>query len=1459
MGTPINKQSTSGPINGYTIGNLEAPKLADIEDFMVAYDIPQSGDPVIDTGAVKQFVKATQTDETEYLKKAIYTQESLDALKEMVRGQREKAEKFDSAFSATAERMLTLDDPLYNPAFVDSLVNEAYAYEALSKKIEEEWDEATYGGIALDGLDRYLLRQTTIGMFEDVTERGQRLTEEITTARISMSPDEFKEFFDSKLDEMAREGITRGKNVFAYFTLLSAVQNAGMDPNKNLDKALGFFDIATIGAAPAMKLYRAAKNGAKAYTTIRKIARLRTTDEAGEVAAKIIEKEVVPPLDVLDDAESSVLKVNSAPPELSPNLSRVERAKSNNAIIRALRTMWKKGTFGRTLTTEEAVKMVSKWKTQAAETHGHRVLYADIDTSFSNRVQQGVLNLGTKRGTPYANEQVAKRELAKMDTQGQDLKVIENPDGDGYVIQFRSNIALDEYVTPLPVEKAFALKTRDFLNRLFSSNTATDDTINNALALRGEAGGNMALEIMNPQLKLLRGIKGDGRKAIDNAFSDFRDNPDYLDLKAGYTLKDLTSLVEKHLATRKATEKEVEALQALMDIEEATWFLKAEQMLHKFVAMGAKHIYFPLRKEGTIAKRIDNKLVSPETKVLTKEGVEVTAGQLNETDTIWRLQHPVEPKGPGFSAKEYLYVTGVDKVEELTHDAVLGFAAGGRRIRPNARYFIASMGKRPKAFMVALTEQQAKSASNELNRIREAIVRGVDGDELDKIVLDNSSWSNGSVKTAQEFEEYFALDRQIDLETPFDYKARGDNYVSELDSFENSLGIRNWDEYVAYSKNRSDDLLDEYGGATAYDVNALDSILQQSSSVILDYARSAYTVRATSSWAAKAKAFGVRPPAGVSPNDSLNFALYAEVNGTGAHFDELRHMQDVIRRRMNTPSRFETTLKRVGDSAMEWVFNKSKVNLFQGMSNIQQKLLTFNFHSTLGMFGVDQLILQSMHTLNVMAMDPANALKASSLIPAVRMMANMEPDMQKAFMRNLHKHGIIKSSDLEELMEYVRTTGRNLLGSDVAEHGTAMGLGLTNYLGEGWKGVDKAAFYASRGGKELLDAGLVFFNQGELTSRYMSMITAWLQYKKIAKTAGSSLTEEGRTWIMNKDSALSFNMTTASRAKFQSGLMKIPTQWMSYMRGTLEAGLVGRYLTKGERARLAASQLVFFGATGYGLGGYVEDLGEALGADYMPAGEASYRIAKWGLVDFLLSESGEMISKDTAIQTASAERFSPVHGIVEMARNIYEDPNIASIALGPTGSVAGGAVKNVWDIWKRAVENKPVVLTEEIMETLRTIRSLDNTMKAIGIIKNGTYISKTGSLAPVDGLSTADAVYQYLGFKPAQIAFAQELTRDKFRYNESMRNFESELSKRMEKVYEMLDSDDPEERSRAGKLGQEILDIVDLSPFSSSDRLKMKKRLARMDQSRVLKLTSDALQREATYDLEALRKISGEK
>ena len=284
-------------------------------------------------------------------------------------------------------------------------------------------------------------------------------------------------------------------------------------------------------------------------------------------------------------------------------------------------------------------------------------------------------------------------------------------------------------------------------------------------------------------------------------------------------------------------------------------------------------------------------------------------------------------------------------------------------------------------------------------------------------------------------------------------------------------------------------------------------------------------------------------------------------------------------------------------------------------------------------------------------------------------------------------------------------------------------------------------------------------------------------------------------------------MTTGSRPLFQSGVAKIPTQWMSYSFRAMEAIAFGTGgLTVAQRARLFAVLGPMYGMTGMGLASASDYMSESLGLD--PKDDLNDLI-RFGLVDYTIGEV-------TGAETALGDRLAPLTILPDIYKDITEGSLVEAVA-GPSGQIASGIVESVMETVGDIYHGRPVSMTEDVIRVLRQPSSIDKLFGAYGVYNNGVYRSKDG--VKFEGeMSPSDTVQLLFGFTPAQQVEIRQRRNEMYIDDKTFKTFRKELVRDSDKAVDWLTSSDPEQQERGLKLLKEL--HVQISRGELSEKMK---------------------------------------
>jgi hypothetical protein len=440
----------------------------------------------------------------------------------------------------------------------------------------------------------------------------------------------------------------------------------------------------------------------------------------------------------------------------------------------------------------------------------------------------------------------------------------------------------------------------------------------------------------------------------------------------------------------------------------------------------------------------------------------------------------------------------------------------------------------------------------------------------------------------------------------------------------------------------------------------------------------------------------------------------------------------VIMNRLSETNEFAQVWNSRMQGFGEFIFDKTKIDYIDKTSfRPDVALRSFAFDLKLGLFNIDQLIVQSSSALNIMAISPVYGLKsAASYMPLRIAMVNTNPDVLKALYKRSKAFIGMSEKEFLESVDYMYRSGRFQVNQNISE---------INSTYDVTRGVVRS----------IREKGRVFFNEGDRVVRLMATNVAYREFRKayptldVATDAGFRVMDD---FITRRADVLTNNMTRASAAGWQQGFMSLPTQWLGYQARLLENIFFGKNLSGAERARLGLAQIAFFGAAGLPFAGnvtnmFIDQTSEGIDKDM-------YTLLRYGLVDSILSN---ITGEDTA--------FSGRLGTGEGLTQIYEDimnKNFVEVLGGPAGSIAYdtgmGAVGLVASLFTSDVS----IAQYDLTKVLRNVSSLDKAARAYYLIQTGEFINKKGQTL-AEGMSPWNALWSTLGIPFQEVEMYYDL------------------------------------------------------------------------------------------------------
>lgn len=399
------------------------------------------------------------------------------------------------------------------------------------------------------------------------------------------------------------------------------------------------------------------------------------------------------------------------------------------------------------------------------------------------------------------------------------------------------------------------------------------------------------------------------------------------------------------------------------------------------------------------------------------------------------------------------------------------------------------------------------------------------------------------------------------------------------------------------------------------------------------------------------------------------------------------------------------------------------------------------FHSKLGFFNPIQLFVQSQSLAHVLAVaGPKNGLAgAAGGFIARRLLHNDTPEILDRMAGIASKMGW-KAEDFKQMVGALKASGIGEVAGEAALRDDVFDPKLYNSTVGRW-----------------LDKGTMFFAEGERSVRLAAFATSFREWKLANPLLDLNNREMGK--VMQRADLLSVNMTRASAASWQNGLLSIPTQFMAFNARLAEQFLGGR-LTTAEKARAFGTYSMLYGvptaaAGAAGVYPFYDDIkqaGLARGVDFSPA----YMQALTEGIPHL------MISAITGHEYNIAQRLGP-NGSSIFKDAFSGEKSVAQTIGGPASSIIGD-IWNSTDPIRRAIAGAFTgdsqafpVKTSDLIGALSTISTLSLAARIQGAVTYGKYISKNN--LTVGDMDSVDAAFAVVGLTPTHIADAQLMSK----------------------------------------------------------------------------------------------------
>lgn len=456
--------------------------------------------------------------------------------------------------------------------------------------------------------------------------------------------------------------------------------------------------------------------------------------------------------------------------------------------------------------------------------------------------------------------------------------------------------------------------------------------------------------------------------------------------------------------------------------------------------------------------------------------------------------------------------------------------------------------------------------------------------------------------------------------------------------------------------------------------------------------------------------------------------------------------RQTIMRTLNWTSPEQMNAKSLTRNLVEYLESSNIVGTNQAASIVNwldesdftSKLRGYIFDAKLGLFNVAQFPMQITTMLAATSIDPKKGMQAMYATPFLRVMNTKYNDMDSfAEAMKGRKFGFDSTEDFIDMATELRRGGFLDVNSSqvqINDMNLSTGFNLTGSIGT-----------------DARELGRTFFYEAERWNRTTAWQMAWRRVKERTPNLDRQTFLER---VFQEAEDLSLNMSEASSAAYQKGILSIPTQFWAYQNRVLEAAF-GRQFTVQEKIRLVAGQYILYGSIG------IPVLAQA--SEYLKgkAGETPNLQEK--PVQFVMDRGliDTIISVVTGNDLAFSERAGIGHFHTDVIRELfgagrYGDASTFEVLGGASASIFSDFAEDTSNLFKwmalEAGAGQPLgpVTRNQVENVFRNISTVNNSLKFYALWKYGTLESSSGTVLFSEG-TKSDAIASLFGIPMGEV------------------------------------------------------------------------------------------------------------
>ena len=437
--------------------------------------------------------------------------------------------------------------------------------------------------------------------------------------------------------------------------------------------------------------------------------------------------------------------------------------------------------------------------------------------------------------------------------------------------------------------------------------------------------------------------------------------------------------------------------------------------------------------------------------------------------------------------------------------------------------------------------------------------------------------------------------------------------------------------------------------------------------------------------------------------------------------------------------------------------------LLPAITNAPEYARKAAFHTVIGMFNPIQLFQQAQGLTHVLALSPLNGLRGTTASALARM--------------------------------YRYTEDLTVLGT-AADKASALGWNRDHFL-EAWSAWKNSGTHSVGGetallssaadpklfegaGGKFLDKGLMFFKAGEQAVRDTAYFTAYADWRAANPTA--VLNNRAMGDIGRRFDTLSMNMTRASNAVYNEGILSIPTQFWTWNARFTEQ-MLGKQLTLGEKSRALAGYATMYGVPAtlggvtFGVVPYMnyQDIRQYALTNGINVSDKFYQLFSEGLPAML---TNMVTGHDTDFQ-----RFSP--NATQLKDIIDGKKSVLEMLGGASGGFIQKMMTAVYPAYMYGMnafkkDSGFPLKMDDFQSLAEVVSSFSNAEKAIIGLNIGQYVAKNENKV-IKSIDTFESVMLGLGLQPKRASDAYSI----LDYAKNQKSAQEKMGKIMQENYKI--------------------------------------------------------------------------